>query len=182
MITILGYSIDLPPQLAFFENPLLTFIVNISVWLGLALLSYWVIIPIIKRITRYIPGEVEDIVVGIIRRPFFLLVFVVGSRISLCYLEVADSVQLFLVRLTMTLIILLIGHMTGRIIRDVLVYYGEKWARRTESQVDDILIPVLSLFGPLLLITIAALIILPMWGVDISSVLLGAGEIGRAHV
>lgn len=178
MITILGYSVDLPPQLVFLGSPLLTFIINITVWLGLALLSYWVIIPIIKRITRYMPGEVEDIVVGIVRRPFSLLVFAVGSRLSIRYLEVADTVQLFLVRLTMTLIIMLIGHMTGRIIRDVLVYYGEKWARRTESQVDDILIPVLSLFGPILLITIAALIILPMWGVDVSSVLLGAGVLG----
>ena len=178
MVEILGYSVDLPPQLALLSKPEFTFSLNMAVWLALTILSYWVISPIIKRITRYVPGEVEDIVVGIMRRPFSMLIFVIGARISLRYLYLEDSAQLFLVRLTMTLIIVLIGHMTGRIIRDVLVYYGERWARRTESQVDDILIPVLSLFGPIVLITIAALIILPMWGLDVSSVLLGAGVLG----
>jgi small-conductance mechanosensitive channel len=178
MLTILGYSFLLPSELQFLTDPLLTFIFNLLVWLLLAVLGYWVIIPILKRITRFLPGEVEDIVVGIIRRPLSLLVLVIGARVSLRYLVLEDAARLFLVRLTMTLIILLVGHIIGRIVRDVLVYYGERWARRTESQVDDILIPVLSLFGPLLLITIAALIILPMWGVDVSSVLLGAGVLG----
>jgi small-conductance mechanosensitive channel len=178
MVTLLGYSVDLPPQLAFLSAPVVEFILNLLLWLALAVVSYWVILPIIKRITRFMPGEVEDIIVGIIRRPVSLLVFVIGARVSLQYLEFADDPKLFLSRLTMTLIIVITGLLIGRLIRDVFVYYGEQWARRTESQVDDILIPVLSLFGPLLLITIAALIILPLWGVDVSSVLLGAGVLG----
>lgn len=178
MLTLLGFELELPAQLGFLAQPGFTFAINLGAWLALAVFIYWVIIPIVKRFTRYMPGEVEDIIVAIIRRPVALLTFVVGARVSIGYLVLEESAQKFLIRLTMTLIILLVGHMTGKIIRDVLVYYGEKWARRTESQVDDILIPVLSLFGPLLLITIAALIILPMWGVDVSSVLLGAGVLG----
>lgn len=59
-----------------------------------------------------------------------------------------------------------------------MVYYGAKWAARTESQVDDVLVPVFSLFGPILVTIVAALLILPLWGVDISSVLVGAGVLG----
>lgn len=178
MVTILGNSVDLPPQLAFLSEPVFGFILNITIWLLLAVISYWIVLPIIKRITRLMPGEVEDIIVSIIRRPVSLLVLLIGARVSLQYLELVDAPKLFLNRLTMTLVIVIAGLLIGRLIRDVFVYYGEKWARRTESQVDDILIPVLSLFGPLLLITIAALIILPLWGVDVSSVLLGAGVLG----
>jgi len=178
MLTILGFDLPLPPDLAFLAEPAFTFAINLLVWAALAILVYWVIIPIVKRFTRFMPGEVEDIIVGIIRRPITLLVFVIGARLSINYLALEEGGERFLVRLTMTLIIILVGHMTGLIVMDVLVYYGERWARRTESQVDDILIPVLSLFGPLLLITIAALIILPMWGLDVSSVLLGAGVLG----
>ncbi len=178
MLTILGFDLWLPPDLAFLAKPVFTFTINLLLWMALAVLIYWVIIPIVKRFTRYVPGEVEDIIVGIVRRPLALLVFVIGARLSIGYLALEEGGEKFLVRLTMTLIIILVGHMTGMIVRDVLVYYGERWARRTESQVDDILIPVLSLFGPLVLITIAALIILPMWGLDVSSVLLGAGVLG----
>lgn len=178
MITILGFAIQVPSSLDFLAEPLPVFLLNLLVWLLLAAIIYWVFMPLIKRYTRALPGEVEDIVLGIIRRPLSLLVFMIGLRVSIKYQEAEEDMQRFLVRLSMTLIIILVGHITGRIIRDVLVYYGENWARRTESQVDDILLPVLSLFGPLLLIIIAALLILPMWGVDVSSVLLGAGVLG----
>lgn len=178
MITLIGIDIHLPPQLSFLAEPRAEFIVNLAAWLIISSVIYWGIMPLLKRFTRALPGEVEDIILGIIRRPISLLVFMVGLRVSIRYLETSEDTERFLVRLSMTLIILLAGHIIGRIIRDVLVYYGENWARRTESQVDDILLPVLSLFGPLLLIIIAGLIILPMWGVDVSSVLLGAGVLG----
>lgn len=178
MIKILGFELQLNAQWEFLANPVATFFINLAAWCILSLVIYWGILPLLKRITRFLPGEVEDIVLGIIRRPISLLVFVIGIRLSIRYLELTQPAQLLLSRITMTIIILLIGHIVGRIIRDVLVYYGGNWARRTESQVDDILIPVLSLFGPLLLVTIAGLIILPMWGVDISSVLVGAGVLG----
>ena len=58
------------------------------------------------------------------------------------------------------------------------MHYGDKWARKSESRVDDVLIPVINLFGPILLVLIAALIILPMWGINVTSVLVGAGVIG----
>lgn len=178
MLTLIGFQIQLPSQLSFLSAPLPSFLLNLAVWLLLASILYWVIMPLIKRITRAMPGEVEDIVLGIVRRPLSLLVFMVGLRISIPYLEPEQDTERLLIRFSMTIIILLVGHMIGRMIRDVLVYYGEKWARRTESQVDDILLPILSLFGPLLLIIIAGLIILPMWGLDVSSVLLGAGVLG----
>lgn len=178
MITLLGIDIQLPSQLNFLAAPLPIFVLNLLAWLVLAAFIYWVITPALKRFTRALPGEVEDIVLGIVRRPLSLLVFMIGLRVSIKYLQPEEDTQRLLIRISMTLIIMLVGHITGRIIRDVLVYYGENWARRTESQVDDILLPVLSLFGPLLLIIIAGLIILPMWGLDVSSVLLGAGVLG----
>jgi small-conductance mechanosensitive channel len=46
------------------------------------------------------------------------------------------------------------------------------------SPVDDVIIPILNLFGPLVLALTAALIILPLWGINITSVLLGAGVLG----
>lgn len=178
MISILGIEIHLPPQFTFLAAPLPAFFLNPGAWFIVAAIIFWVIIPFIKRFTRSLPGEVEDIILGIIRRPLSMLVFMIGLRLSIPHLQAGEEWERFLTRFSMTLIILLAGHIIGRIIRDVLVYYGETWARRTESQVDDILLPVLSLFGPLALIIIAGLIILPMWGVDISSVLLGAGVLG----
>jgi len=72
----------------------------------------------------------------------------------------------------------LFTYIVRRFIQDVVVYFGEKWAARTETRVDDVLIPVLNLFGPLILGIVAALLILPMSGINITSVLLVAGVLG----
>lgn len=178
MISIIGIQINLPPQLSFLGTPLAEFLVNLAAWGIIAALIYWSITPLLKKLMRTIPGEVEDIVFAIIRRPISFLLFFIGFRLSIPYLEATEKTERLLIQISMTFIILFAGHIIGKIIRDVLVYYGGDWARRTESQVDDILLPVLSLFGPLVLILVAALLILPMWGVDVSSVLLGAGVLG----
>ncbi len=97
---------------------------------------------------------------------------------SLKQLPLTESVNKWINIVSLTILVLVITHICGRIVKDVLVYYGEMWAARTESRIDDVLIPVLNLFGPLLLVTISGLIILPLWGIDITSVLLGAGVVG----
>jgi hypothetical protein len=73
--------------LAFLSAPVYEYIFNVIIRLAIAVISYWVILPIIKRITMYIHGEVENIIVDIIRRPVSLLVFALGARVALHYFE-----------------------------------------------------------------------------------------------
>ena len=40
------------------------------------------------------------------------------------------------------------------------------------------LIPVLNLFGPIIIVVTGFMVILPMWGFNITTVLLGAGVVG----
>jgi hypothetical protein len=77
--------------LAFLSAPVYEYIFNVIIRLAIAVISYWVILPIIKRITMYIHGEVENIIVDIIRRPVSLLVFALGARVALHYLELGAS-------------------------------------------------------------------------------------------
>jgi len=91
MLTILGFDLPLPPDLAFLGEPAFTFAINLLLWAVLAVLVYWVVIPIVKRFTRFMPGEVEDIIVGIIRRPITLLVFVIGARLSINCLALEEG-------------------------------------------------------------------------------------------
>ena len=133
---------------------------------------------LLKLITRQIPGDLEDIILGILNRPILILIGLYGVNFSLRQLPLLPDAQKWIDIISLTIMVLVFAHISGRFIKDVLVYYGEKWAAKTESRADDVLVPVLNLFGPLLLGIITALIILPMWGIDITSVLLGAGVLG----
>jgi MscS family membrane protein len=178
MLNILGFEVNLPPNLVFLTGSVPAFIVNMAAWIVIALITNFIVLRLLKLITRQIPGDLEDIILGILNRPILILIGLYGVNFSLRQLPLLPEALKWIDVISLTVMVLVIAHISGRFIKDVLVYYGEKWAERTESRADDVLIPVLNLFGPLLLGIITALIILPMWGIDITSVLLGAGVLG----
>jgi MscS family membrane protein len=178
MLNLLGYLIVLPSGLEFLGEPVWAFCINLVAWILIALLVKFVVLRLLKFITRQLPGELEDIMLGILSRPILILIGVYGVNASLHQLPLLPIAINWIEIITNTIVVMVIAHILGRFIKEILVYYGEKWALRTETRVDDVLIPVLNLFGPLLLAIIASLIILPMWGVNITSVLLGAGVLG----
>jgi MscS family membrane protein len=178
MLNILGFLVNLPAELAFLARPIPAFIVNMAAWILIAILINLFVLRLLKLITRQIPGDLEDIILGILNRPILILIGLYGVNFSLRQLSFLPDAQKWIDIISLTIMVLVFAHISGRFIKDVLVYYGEKWAAKTESRADDVLVPVLNLFGPLLLGIITALIILPMWGIDITSVLLGAGVLG----
>ncbi len=178
MIKILGFLIAVPPQLEYLKNYWVVFGLNVLAWLAIVVILNFVVMRIFKRITRNLAGDIEDILLGILRRPIILLVLLYGLYSSLLLLPLTGKSISVIEKIAFTILVVVITHVCGRVIMDILVYYGEKWALRTESQVDDVLIPIISLFGPIVLTIVAALIILPKWGINITSVLVGAGVVG----
>jgi MscS family membrane protein len=178
MITVFGYQIALPPALGFLDNPFGSFAVNLLGWFLLALLLYLLFNYVLKWLAQRIPGEIEDILVEILRRPVVILTLAYGAIKSLDLLPWPARAISWLGPIFETLLILIVVRLLWRVLRDILGFYGSAWARNTDSEVDDVLIPFLNLFGPVILIVVAALLILPQWGVNVTSVLLGAGVIG----
>ncbi len=178
MLTIFGFEIPLPEPLAFLATPLGFLIVNLAAWILTAILVNLVLLRLLKFVTRQLEGDLEDIVLAILRGPLIILILLYGILSTLRSLDLPPEGMFLIERVGITILVLVVTHILGRTIRDVIVYYGERWALKTETRLDDVLVPVLNLFGPLLLLIAAALIILPMWGVDVNSVLVGAGVIG----
>ena len=178
MINLLGFSLTLPAGLEFLGQPVPAFIINLLIWLLVALLVNGVLLRVLKALTRRLPGEVEDILLGILSRPIVILIVLYGIGYSLRLLPLLPVFFDWVNTITVTVVVLLVTHILGRFTRDIVVYYGSKWAARTETRVDDVIIPILNLFGPLVLALTASLIILPLWGINITSVLLGAGVLG----
>jgi len=178
MFQLLWFQIHLPESLEFLLNPISEFAVNLAAWILIAIFVNFILMRIIRFITRHLPGDLEDIVFGILRGPIILLILLLGLVRSLAFLPLTEVADNFITRVTYSLVTLVVAHILGRSIRDIFVYYGSKWARKTSSRVDDVLIPVINLFGPMVLVLAASLIILPMWGLNVTSVLVGAGVIG----
>jgi MscS family membrane protein len=178
MITVCGYQIQLPSELQFLANIYGSFLATVLAWVVIAIVAYFIFSYALRWLTRRIPGEIDDIILGIVRKPLLVLIIVFGTVNSLECLQLPETTVALLERIFNTILVVIVAYFFWRVIKDVVVYYGESWARKTESRVDDIIIPIVNLFGPLLVIIFAALLILPQWGIDVTSVLLGAGVIG----
>ena len=108
----------------------------------------------LKAITRRMTGEVEYILLGIFRKPILILVVTYGTVNTLETLPLKPGFIAFLGKFFQTVLILVVLYLFWRLIKDVLIYYGKGWARKTESKIDDNLIPILNIFGPLAIIVI----------------------------
>jgi small-conductance mechanosensitive channel len=178
MDNLFGYPTDLPLFLSSLDPTLARFLVTALAWTGICLLTYLVLTYALKAIARRLAGEVEDTLLGIIRKPLIILLATFGAVSTLETLPLSPGFVDFLGRLYKTILILVVLYLLWRMIKDVIIYYGKGWARKTESKIDDNLIPILNIFGPLAIVVIGVLMVLPMWGLDISSALVGAGVIG----
>jgi MscS family membrane protein len=178
MITLFGYRVALPPALQFLSGVPGTFLATVLAWLLIALAVYYLLTYVLRWLTERLPGEVDDIVLGIVRKPLLALTVVFGIAHALAVLPLPYGWSDFVERATNTAVIVIGGYLAWRVLQDVVLYYGDEWARRTESRIDDILMPIVGLIGPLVVVLAAALLILPQWGIDVTSVLLGAGLIG----
>jgi small-conductance mechanosensitive channel len=178
MVTLFGYPITLPPPLDRLDPTVATFLVTALAWIGICILAYLVLTYVLRAIARRLPGEVEDSLLAILRKPLIILLIAYGTVDTLATLPLQPGFMAFLEKLLLTLLILVVLYLLWRLIKDIVIYYGKGWAARTESKIDDNLIPILNIFGPLAILVIGVLMVLPMWGLDISSALVGAGVIG----
>jgi MscS family membrane protein len=178
MIKIFGLEFPSPGFLQFLDPRVSSFIATAIFWFFVALVVYVGLTYTLRTYTRRLPGEVEEIVLGILRKPLIFLTVAFGTFNSLEILPLRAGVVVLLERLFNTALVFVTVYLLWRLIKDILVYYGTDWARRTESRVDDVLIPILNLFGPLIIIINGGLIIFPIWGINVTSVLLGAGVVG----
>jgi small-conductance mechanosensitive channel len=178
MIHFFGYPILLPPPLDRLDPTFATFLLTALAWIIIGFLVYIILTYVLKAVARRLPGEVEDTLLGLLRRPVIILIASFGLVNTLETLPLSPSLQALLEKVLQTILILVVLYLIWRLIKDVVVYYGMGWARKTESKIDDNLIPILNIFGPLVILVIGVLMVLPMWGLDISSALVGAGVIG----
>jgi small-conductance mechanosensitive channel len=125
------------------------FLLDLLSWLFFASLWVLVIEPAARAFTAKTETKLDDIILGIIRIPIITLIFFYGLVSSLDDLEkwlpgmVIDwSNRIY--GIVMIFVLMYVGY---RLFKDIVVYYGKEMAKKTESNIDDIVIPVVEKLG-----------------------------------
>jgi small-conductance mechanosensitive channel len=152
------------------DNEWGVFTLDVLIWLAIALGLHFFLDPFVKRLTVKTKTQLDDIVLRIMKTPVVVLLFLYGAVQSLYALDrhvptfVIDGL-LLVYGLGSTLIFFYIGY---RLFKDVAIYLARNVASRTQTNMDDVVIPIVEKLG-LLVLGLAALgLVLGYLNVDLT--------------
>ncbi len=175
MIRIWLWQLPLPPQLQFLANPLGSAAATLVFWLIVAFLLQFLVLRLIKALARRTDSEVEDVVIDVSRRPIVLLVLILGLISSLDSLRVTDANLEKLQRWLTAAAVGVAAYWIWRLFKEVAMHYATAFARRSDSRVDDVLVPIINQFVPLAIFVVAGAVMIQNLGLDLSAVLVALG-------
>jgi MscS family membrane protein len=140
-----------------FDNPLPSpldnawgvFLLDVCVWLALAIMVLLGIIPLLKEIGSRTKTRVAGIVIKTIRTPLIVLVVLYGTIQSLSVLDdyFPSSLRESLLKMYQVALTIILLYLAYKLFREVVVHVAKQIASRTQTQVDDMLVPLLEKVG-----------------------------------
>ena len=171
-----------PLVLGFFQNPLPppldgkngVFLLDILLWSIIVLVVFFASERVFKKIARRTKTRLDDIVLGIIRKPILILLILLGVVESLDVLDLPTGLFELLSRIYYLVLVLVLTYVAYRIFRDVVIYYGKKYAEKTHTQIDDVVVPLAEKLGAVVIVIIGVAILMSYTGIDLTVLAVGS--------
>ena len=143
-----------------------------------------IVLALLKIITRQIASrtktELDDKLLECAQQPVFRLIIIAGIYLAALNFGIGDSLGGIMLKLILTVFYLIIILFFGKAL-DVFVNYGLRdLAKRTDSTLDDEIIPIFHKTVGAVIWVFGIILILGSWGVDVGPFLAGLGIAGLA--
>ncbi len=176
--TITYYSeilISKYPFLSYLGNE---YVVSLLILLGSALLA-WFLIFLFKNYLETFAAKTEtkldDMILERVKRPFFYLILAQGLKLALFNLELNN---IYITNLVNTIMALVFVFILSRVVDVIIDVWGYTFASKTETKLDEVLLPLFHKFSKVVFVIVALMWVLNIWGVDITPYLAGVGISG----
>ncbi len=141
---------------------------------------YWLIGRTIKRMAAKTRTHLDDILVDMLEEPFVLAIVVMGMWYGVSLLAMADEIHNDINKGVFALLILDAAWTITRVFESLIKEYLLPFAQKTESDLDDHLVPIVSKGIKASIWTIALIMALDTAGIKVFSILAGLGIGGLA--
>lgn len=175
MIRIWIWDVPLPSGLEFLGQPWASALATLLFWLLVAVLLQFVVFGIVKALARRSETEVEDVIVDVSRRPLVLAIVLIGAVYSVDMLGLEGGFAQGLRRGLVAGLMAVATYWIWRMMKEVVLHYAEILARRSETRADDVLVPIVNQFAPLVIFSIGGAVILEYLGVRLDALLVAIG-------
>lgn len=143
-------------------------------------LFLFIVEKVVLAFTSKTKTRLDDLIVEKTRRPLFYILILLGVYFALSSLNLESASTSTFNRIIGSLIIFIFSIAVNRTVGLIINIAGKKWAEKTESTMDDELLPLFSKVSVALIFIFALISILKVWEVDITGLLAGLGIMGIA--
>ncbi len=125
------------------------FLLDVILWALIAAATLLVLIPVIRKAISRTKTELDNIVIRIIRTPLVVLLFLYGTLQSLDALDrhIDAGIRGTLFSVYQAALAIILIYVAYKLFKDVLVYVGRNVARKTASNIDDVVVPLVEKVG-----------------------------------
>ncbi len=155
-----------------------TFAIVLLVWVGIAMLVRFLVFPIVQLLCKRTKNNLDNRLLRLLRMPTLIVIISFGLVDSLDILNIPADVHVAIWQLYRIITIMVVAWTIYRIFNDIVIGFAEKWSKKTESGVDDVLIPLLQKAGMLIIPVFAAGAALSVVGVDLTLAVASLGVMG----
>lgn len=174
-IELFGHNIGLPD---FLDNNPGRFLIMVIIWLIIGAIAIGLVIPILHWIASKTETKYDDMVLDIIRFPTMALIVMYGLVDSLSQLDLNAVTLAWIFRVYYIGLILIIAYVGYKIFKGVLIVWLKDVAKKTETELDDILIPIFDKIGTVIIMIVTAIFLLNYLGVNVTVFVAGLGVAG----
>ncbi len=115
----------------------------------------------------------------ILRYPVFIFIVTYGIVVnSLEILNLPRNYVKMIETVYSLMIIILIAYVAYKIFDEVVLYYAKEFSKKTETEINDVIVPVVEKLGMVLIPVLALIAIFNMFGYDVTVLLAGVGFLG----
>jgi small-conductance mechanosensitive channel len=150
-IDMLGFHIEFPEPIKFLDNNYGRFLIQFLIWVAIGGIVLMILDPVIRKATEKTETKLDDIILGIIRRPVIILIILYGAVVSLRELELPSEFMYWVNGAYSVGFMIMMIWIGFKIFQGVLIQIGHTVAKRTGYQVDKILVPAIMKIGTIII-------------------------------
>ena len=138
----------------------------------LAKLVYWVCKNIIRRFTKKTKTDIDDLLIDNIEEPFVFSIIIFGFWTAIGFLNIPESWNVIFEDTFYVLFALNITWLVSRVFTAIITKYLEPLVKKTESDLDDQLLPIVKKGINISIWTLGILVGLNNAGINLSDVII----------
>tara|TARA_Y100000310_G_scaffold334233_1_gene413523 strand:- start:56235 stop:57296 length:1062 start_codon:yes stop_codon:yes gene_type:complete len=164
----------------YLQNKYVQAILIILVFYILSHITTYILKKFVKKITDKTKTKIDDLILEKSYKPFVWSLIIIGFKIGITRLALSEKVQGIFQHLFNSIITILIIYLLYVIVQILLESWGQAFAQKTKSTLDDDLLPLLHKVVKVIFVILGAFFVLGEWKVDITGLLAGVGVAGLA--